>query len=277
MFKITEPEYVLMKQYIEDHCGIHLERGKEYLIESRLTEMVIENGCNSFQEFHVKARLDMTGKLKEQIIDAMTTNETLWFRDDTMWQYLHESGVPHILECAAANGKARVWSAAVSTGQEVYSFMMLLDEVAKANSVVAEINNIDVLATDISASAISLAKDARYDSVAMNRGLSVDRKKIYFTREHNIWAFDSNLKRRVRFRQFNLQNSFGALGEFDLILCRYVLIYFSDAFKRDIFQRMARALHPGGILILGASESLRGYSDAFDIIYFDNAVINIKK
>jgi chemotaxis protein methyltransferase CheR len=123
MLKITEPEYVLMKQYIEQHCGIHLEEGKEYLIETRLSDLVIENGCSSFQEFHLKARQDYTGKLKDRIIDAMTTNETLWFRDKNTWVYLEEVAVPTLLDKAAKSGKARIWSAPHQRGRKRILFL----------------------------------------------------------------------------------------------------------------------------------------------------------
>ncbi len=132
MIKITEPEYILMKQYIEKHCGILLEKGKEYLIETRLSDLVIETGCNSFQEFHLKAQTDSSGQLRNRIVDAMTTNETLWFRDANAWEYIKEVEVPGLLDKASKNGKVRVWSAASSTGQEAYSLLMTLDEQAKA-------------------------------------------------------------------------------------------------------------------------------------------------
>ncbi len=277
MVTITEPEYILMKQYIEEHCGIHLEDGKEYLIETRLSDLVIETGCASFQEFHLKARNDVAGKLRDRIIDAMTTNETLWFRDETAWQYIREVAVPGLLDRAEQSGKARIWSAAASTGQEAYSLLMLLDEQAKARGKPSLTNNIEILATDISTSALFIAMSARYDSFSINRGLPADKKTKFFTQEGNVWVFDQDLKKRVKFKKFNLQESFMSLGTFDMILCRYVTIYFSESFKRDVFSKMARVLRPGGVLLLGATESLRGYSDDFNISYHNRALINIKK
>ncbi len=277
MFKITEPEYKLMRQYIEDQCGIYLEEGKEYLIESRLMDLVIENGCTSFHEFFTKARSDHSAGLKNQIIDAMTTNETSWFRDDSSWKYLQEVAVPEILGRASSEGKTRIWSAAASTGQEAYSLLMLIDEAVNERGISSYWDRVDIIATDISFSALILASSAKYNEIAMSRSLPEDKKERYFIKQGNIWHFDCELKQRVWFKQFNLQNDFSPLGIFDLILCRYVIIYFSDTFKKELFKKIAGALVPGGILLLGSSESVRGFSDDFEITYYDNAVINIRK
>lgn len=276
MLKINSSEYSLMQKYIEEHCGIRLEKGKEYLIESRLTDLVVENGCSSFKEFYEKAMSGNSGKLKERIVDAMTTNETLFFRDKSTWQYLREVGVPSLLDRAEKGRKARVWSAAASTGQEAYSLLMLLNEAANERKKPHLLDNIEILGTDISTSALFLAIAGRYDSMAMSRGTTPKIKERYFTKTGNVWEFDRELKKRVTFKQFNLQNSFVSLGTFDLILCRYVAIYFSEAFKRQLFSKMFRALNSGGVLLLGATESLRGFSDEFRISAYKDAVINEK-
>jgi len=277
MIKIIEAEYLLMKKYIEENCGIYLEKGKEYLIESRLSDLAIQNGCDSFQEFHAKAKKDFGGKLRDQIVDAMTTNETLWFRDDSVWEYLKKILIPKIVNSVVETGKVRIWSAASSTGQEAYSLAMLIDEEAKSRGLSSIMSNVEILATDISSSALFLAKMGRYDSIAIKRGLPPDKKEKYFTKSGNVWCFDQDLKKRVQFKKFNLQNSFVSLGTFNLILCRYVMIYFSPLFKKEIFKKIAGALKPKGILLLGASETLRDFSDDFDISYYKNALINTKK
>jgi chemotaxis protein methyltransferase CheR len=278
MISISEPEYLLLKQFIEDQCGIHLEEGKEYLIETRLSDLVKETGASSFQEFHLKARTDPTGKLRDRIVDAMTTNETMWFRDESAWTYLREAAVPALLEKAAAGKKVRIWSAAASTGQESYSLLMLLDEAARLKGKPDLLNSIEILGTDISSSALFLAISARYDSFSMNRGIPPDKKSRYFKQgDSGVWVFDQELKKRVSFKKFNLQNAFTSLGMFDLILCRYVSIYFSEAFKKDLFAKIAGVLPLGGVLLLGATESIRGFSDAFEITYHKSAVVNVKK
>ncbi len=278
MLKITEPEYVLMKKYIEEHCGIYLERDKEYLIESRLSDLLSETGCKSFQELHLKARMqDPAGELRDRIVDAMTTNETSWFRDKNAWDYLTEVTVPDLLHRSSETGKARVWSAAASSGQEAYSLVMLLDEAAKERGLPSLSERVEILGTDISSSALSSAISAQYDTIAMNRGLPQEKKTNYFSKAGKFWLFDQELKKRVRFEKFNLQDDFIFADFFDLILCRYVSIYFSETFKRELFSKIAGILKPGGVLLLGATESLREFSDDFEISYYKGAVINTRK
>ena len=274
--KINSSEYALMRKYIEEHCGIRLEKGKEYLIESRLTDLVVENGCSSFKAFYERAASDNSGKLRDRIVDAMTTNETLFFRDKSTWVYLKEVAVPRLLDMAEKGGRPRVWSAAASTGQEAYSLVMLLNEGAQARQKPHLLDKIEILGTDISTSALFLAIAARYDNMAMDRGTTPNIKKRYFTRTGNVWEFDRSLKKRVTFKQFNLQNSFVSLGTFDLILCRYVAIYFSKVFKQELFSKMFKALNRKGVFLLGATESLRGFSDEFRVDHYKDAVINEK-
>ncbi len=197
MLKINSSEYSLMKKYIEEHCGIRLEKGKEYLIESRLTDLVIENGCSSFKEFYEKVKSGNSGKLRDRIVDAMTTNETLFFRDKSTWKYLREVGVPGLLDKAEKGGKVRIWSAAASTGQEAYSLLMLLNDGANERKKPHLLDKIEILGTDISTSALFLAIAARYDSMAMSRGTTPDIKERYFTKTGNVWEFDREVFTRM--------------------------------------------------------------------------------
>jgi chemotaxis protein methyltransferase CheR len=277
MLKVSSQEFILIKAYIEEQCGIHLENGKEYLIESRLSDLAVEVGCDSFTSFHSKALADSGGKLKARIIDLMTTNETLWFRDESAWVYLMEKAVPELMDKAEKGEKVRIWSAAASTGQEAYSLLMVLDQEAKARKKPHLLDKFEIVGTDISTSALFVALTARYNPMAMNRGVPKEKQQIYFTEDKGSWEFDQTLKKKVSFRQFNLQDSFATLGVFDLILCRYVAIYFSDSFKRQLFSKMAGALKPDSAILLGATETLRGLSDRFKITYYKNAVVNFKK
>jgi chemotaxis protein methyltransferase CheR len=277
MIRISEAEFALMARYIEQVCGIHLRGDKAYLIESRLSDLVEASGCRSFQAFLHMARDDGSGALRDRIVDAITTNETSWFRDASAWTYLAEAGIPEVLTRALAGKPARVWSAAVSTGQEVYSLLMLMDEILQERGLPSFLGRVEIMATDISSSALAAAQAARYDSLSIARGLSPERKYRYFTPTPQGWVFEPRLRDRVRFRRYNLQDNFTFFGHFDLVLCRYVSIYFSDDFKRELFRRMARVVRPGGVLLLGATESLREFSDDFEIRYFKNAVINVRK
>lgn len=277
MIRISEAEFALMARYIEEVCGIHLRGDKAYLIESRLSDLAAASGCRSFQAFLHQARDDASGRLRDRIVDAITTNETSWFRDRSAWTFLEEEGVPALLDRTLNQGSARVWSAAVSTGQEVYSLLMLMDEILQERGLPSFLGRVEVQATDISHSALETARAGVYDQIAMGRGLSPERRDRYFVPGPEGWTFAPRLRERVRFRRYNLQDNFAFLGRFDLVLCRYVSIYFSDDFKRDLFRRLARAVRPGGVLLLGATESLREFSGDFDIRYFKNAVINVRK
>lgn len=260
--KLLPNEFDLMRVYIEKHCGIHLDPGKEYLVETRLTDLVIEKGCGSFREFHSAAMADATGKLRDRIVDAMTTNETYFFRDDTLWGYMKDVAVPQLLK-KAADGPVRVWSAAASTGQEAYSLAMLVDETARLQGTPQLARNVEIVGTDISSAALFLALSGRYDSLAIRRGLSDERRKRYFREDGSVWVLDEEIRKRAKFKRFNLMDSFAGLGQFDMVLCRYVAIYFQDDFKKDLFARIAGAMRPGSHLVLGATESLRGYAEGF--------------
>jgi len=278
MINVSEPEYLLLKQFIETHCGIVLEKGKEYLIETRLSELAKEVGADSFQDFHLKAKKDKSGHLRERIIDAMTTNETSWFRDNSAWEFLKKKAVPELINRMAKGDKIRVWSAASSTGQEAYSLAMLFYEILQYRNMLEYLNHFEILGTDISSSAITTARSGRYDSIAIQRGLPGEKQSRFFKVDGNHWEIIPEIKKLVSFKEFNLQDSFMNLGQFDMILCRYVSIYFSEQFKKELFAKFARALkRPNDVLLLGATESLRGFSDSFNIEYYQNAMINLKK
>ncbi len=177
MISITENENNLMKKLIKDQCGISLQPGKEYLIETRLSNLVIENGCSSFLEFYSKAKNDSSGKIRDRVVDSMTTNETLWFRDESIWTYIREKAIPDLLRKAASGQKVRVWSGAASTGQEAYSLLILLDEQARLRGNPGLLDNIEIIGTDISSSALFLAISGRYDMITMSRGMPVSQKE----------------------------------------------------------------------------------------------------
>lgn len=274
--KLSGNEFELLKTFVEKQCGIHLDPGKEYLIETRLTDLAIEQGCKNFYEFHQLAQADPGGKLRGRIVDAMTTNETYFFRDDNLWNYLREVAAPDLLR-KASTGPVRIWSAAASTGQEAYSFSMLLDEVARAQGLTSALRNIEIVGTDISSAALFLALSGRYDSLAIRRGLSDERRNRYFKENGSVWVLNDDVKARAKFKRFNLMDSLSSLGSFDLVLCRYVAIYFQEDFKRGLFQRIAGVLKPGCPLLLGATETLRGLSDEFEIQIHKNCTVFVRR
>lgn len=277
MLKITPFEYTRLKTYIEDNCGISLKEGKEYLIESRLSGLVLKTGCKSFNQFYMKAESDKTGKLKDLITDAMTTNETLWFRDEDIWEYLEKKTIPALFKIVEQKKRpVNILSAGVSTGQEAYSLLMLLDEAARASNTPNMLDSFHITGTDISNTSLAKARAATYSQLEIRRGLPEDKKEMYFTGNGSRWEFNPELKQRVQFKRFNLQNSLAPLGMFDLILCRHVIIYFSDAIKKIVHKNLQSILHPGGTLILGVGETLVNETSSFQIVQYKNAHINIK-
>jgi len=195
--------------------------------------------------------------LRERVIDAMTTNETLWFRDNKPYQLLEQVILPEF-----AKRPLRIWSAACSSGQEPYSINFTIEEFREKNPAAAPMRT-EIVATDLSSSMLESARAAEYDAMSIARGLTEQHKQKFFTRKDQHWIIKPEYRRPVSFRKLNLQDSYSALGKFDIIFCRNVLIYFSTELKRDILDRMADALRPGGYLVLGSSESVNGYSDKY--------------
>ena len=254
--------YELLRKYIENHCGIHIGGDKDYLIESRLASLVARMGCKGFDDLYFKTRNDPTGVLRDQIVDAMTTNETLWFRDSHVWQTIENVLLPKLVDKILAGRKlrARIWCAGCSTGQEAYSIAMCADRVAaKYAAKGLRAQHFDIVATDISESALRIAGAGRYDRLTMSRGMRDGYKTRYFSPDGAVWVVRDEIRRLVRFERFNLLENFGPLGLFDMVLLRNVAIYFSDRYKQDLFNRIAKTLYPGGAVLLGASESLVGY------------------
>ncbi|PID27947.1 MAG: chemotaxis protein CheR [Candidatus Cloacimonadota bacterium] len=262
---INHEEFVLLREYIQRECGIVVGDEKVYLIESRLARLVVETKCKSFKEFYIKAKSDITKKLRNKIVDAMTTNETLWFRDQKPWQILEDVIIPKFIADLKAKRKTRIniWSAACSTGQEPYSLVFLiLDALRKEPSVKPE--QFRILATDISPSALYMAISGRYNSIAMARGMIPKYKMKYFKDDGAVSQISDEVKKRVIFKQFNLQHDFGKLPDCDLIFCRNVAIYFSADFKKQLFRKIYDKLNSDGFFFIGATESLIGYSADFD-------------
>lgn len=264
---ITQNEFKLLRDYIEAQCGISVGDEKVYLIESRLTGLMVKFNCSTFEAFYKLATTDTTLGLRDKIVDAMTTNETLWFRDISPFRILEEVLLRRMTEeiQKGQRRKIRIWCAACSTGQEPYSISMTLHEFGRKVSVLP-LEYTEIVATDISPSALFLATAARYDKIAISRGLSDDLRNRYFDPSGSVWALKDKIKKMVTFKKFNLQEGFTSLGHFDIIFCRNVAIYFSETFKKDLFRRMAQLLRPDGILFLGASESISGYSTEYRML-----------
>ena len=209
-------------------------------------------------------------RLRERVIDAMTTNETSWFRDAHPFAVFKEHILPEMAKKNA--GPIRVWSAACSSGQEPYSLSMCVAEYQGSHPGSMR-SDVEIVATDISPTVLEEAKAGVYDDIALGRGLTAERRARFFQKNANSLEVRKEIKARVNFRPINLSQNYAALGKFNVILCRNVLIYFSTEMKRDVLQRMANILVPGGYLMLGGSESMANYCDAFQMVRVANGVI----
>lgn len=276
--RINADDYEAFRQFLEDACGILLGDNKHYLVQSRLGRMVSEAGVKSLGELVAQLRRERSGgAMRERVVEAMTTNETLWFRDNHPFKILSEIILP---ECAERRQRTpRIWSAACSTGQEPYSISMTVQDYLAKNP--GSISDAQIIATDISPAVLAEAKEGYYDPIALARGLPADVRDRYFEKDtkhwEERWQIRADIRKRVRFTQGNLLSSYAALGRFDVIFCRNVLIYFSSESKVDIIRRMAAILNPGGYLLLGAAEAITQYSDAFDMVRCNPGVVYRKK
>lgn len=202
----------------------------------------------------------------------MTTNETLWFRDTYPFEVLKSRVLPELIKAYPAQ-RLRIWSAACSSGQEPYSLSMSIDEFERSN--LGQLKaGVQIVATDLSPSMLSNCKSGEYDSLAMGRGLSQERLQRYFDpKGPGRWQVKAPIKSRVEFRPLNLLDSYAALGKFDIVFCRNVLIYFSAEVKKDILTRIHATLKPGGYLFLGASEALNGLPEKYQMVQCSPGII----
>lgn len=261
--QITPKEYQQLKDFLEDSCGILLGEGKQYLIVSRLAKLLRDEQVESFSELVSLIQQPRQKRIRNVVIDAMTTNETSWFRDRGPFSTLKKEIFPAIEQ----NGQrgCRIWSAACSSGQEPYTISMILTEYLEKHHH-SGLQHSQIIATDISAKMIEEAKAAYYDQATIDRGLSTTRRQSFFKVAPGGWTVSDDIKQRVSFRQQNLLEDYAELGKFDIIFCRNVLIYFSPQRKADILNRMAAIMRPGGYLFLGASETTLSYSDSFEMV-----------
>lgn len=253
---ITPNGYVKFRDYLQKVCGISLSDNKQYLVASRLGRILAREKLDKIERLVEVLEAGRNPKLKEEVINAMTTNETLWFRDSHPFEILKNKLLPEY-----SNSSLRIWSAASSTGQEPYSISMVVEE-SKSHG-----GRCEIVATDICTNILAHAKQGEYDSLAIARGLGLDLQNKYFDKiDDKTWKIRPQISKRVSFKHLNLIDSFSALGKFDIIFCRNVLIYFSADLKMDIIKRMHASLKTGGYLFLGGAEALSGLSAYFEIV-----------
>lgn len=272
---LSSDDFLLFQKYIEEQCGISIRDDKAYLIESRLSKFLIKFGLASFEDLYRLLSQQQNMALAEEVIDALTTNETLWFREKTPWEIMNDKLLGEYIDeiRQGKRSKVRIWSAACSTGQEPYSIAMCIDMYLTCHDIKdISLANFEILATDISNTVLQMAKRGKYDSISIARGLDVSYRNEYFRQEGRIWVLDERIKQAVQFVQFNLQKSFIGFGKFDLVFCRYVAIYFSENFKKNVFKRIASILATGGILMLGNSEVFFEHKEDYEAEQYNKAI-----
>ncbi len=255
--KVTPEELTLLAEYIEKASGIVLDQSKAYLIESRLGPLLEKLECANYAALNSKARTDASGKIRTLIVDAISTNETSFFRDNHPFELLTHKLLPDHFE--RANGSPlQIWSAASSTGQEIYSIAIVLKELLGDLSK----HKIQIMGTDISDEALKAASSARYTKLELSRGLSADRLRRHFHKDDGEqWRISDELRSLAVFRKANLMEPLSGLGRFDFIFCRNVAIYFSPENRKMLFDRLADSLKMNGALLIGSTETLLGVTE----------------
>lgn len=248
-------ELPMLRQMVLQLAGVSLDDTKGYLIETRLGPIAEKAGCANFNELYFKLRYGAEPALAQQVVDAITTHETIFFRDGAPFEALQFKLLPEVIDARERMGqpkKLRIWSAACSTGQEPYSIGMILHEV------LGDLRgwDIQILATDISKSTIETAERAIFPDHEMARTSRPQLMSKYFEKTPQGSRVVESVRRLVSFRQLNLLTPLSGIGPFDLVFLRNVLIYFEAATRRDLVQRVAGTLLPHGWLVVGASENL---------------------
>ena len=243
---------------LKRRAGIVLTAEKTYLLESRLAPLARKEGLSSIEELLQVVRTRRDERLITALVDSMTTNETFFFRDKTPFDMMKEVILPSVLKKRPA--RLRIWSAACSTGQEPYSMAMLLEE----NPALLKGVPVEIVATDISKRVLEKAKSGLYSQFEVQRGLPIQLMMKYFKQKDDLWQISDRLRSMVTFKEFNLMEDPLTLGQFDVIFCRNVLIYFDAPTKGKVLDGMAKQLKPEGFLCLGAAETVIGVTKKFE-------------
>jgi chemotaxis protein methyltransferase CheR len=255
---VTPPDYEYLRKLLREQSGLDLSADKQYLIESRLLPLSRKAGLAGIGDLVQKMKAGCTS-ITTQVVEAMTTNETFFFRDKTPFDHFRDSIMPEILRTRTSRKSVRIWCAAGSTGQEPYSLAMCLKEM---NGALAGWR-VEIIATDLSQEVLEKSKAAIYSQFEVQRGLPIQLLVKYFKQTGEFWQVNAEVRAMVQHRQLNLLHDFSQLGLFDVIFCRNVLIYFDQDTKIKIFNRLAKATEADGFLVLGAAETVVGLTDVF--------------
>jgi len=252
-------EFDIIGAFVEKNSGIVLSKAKEYLVESRLKPIAEKYGFNGVDAL-ARGLGTASPEIKLAIVDAMTTNETFFFRDKTPFKLFEEIVLPQMSRARRKVGKIRIWCAAASTGQEPYSLAMVL---LKNKHLWAGLK-VEIIATDLSHNAIAKAKEGKYTQFEVQRGLPVDLLVAHFTQEGTHWVISDQVKQMVKFSKLNLMENYSSIGTVDVVYCRNVLIYFDADTKRKVLTSVRRTIRSDGYLVLGAADTVIGSNGEFE-------------
>jgi len=255
---VSPLDYDYLRKLLKERSGLLLSADKQYLVESRLTPVMRKVGLASLAELVMKLK-GGNEELTVDVVEAMTTNESFFYRDKIPFEHFRDAIIPQLMTARARERRIRIWCAAASTGQEPYSLAMTIKEMKDKLGGW----RVDILGTDISTDVLEKAKAGVYSQFEVQRGLPIQLLVKYFTQAGDTWQIAPEIRAMVHYRPHNLLAEFAALGRFDIVFCRNVLIYFDQDTKSSVLNRIARQLEPDGYLVLGAAETVVGLSDAF--------------
>jgi len=259
---VTPLDYDFLRQALKQRSGLVLSADKHYFLESRLLPLARQKGFAGIGDLVVALKTGRDAALMAAVVEAMTTNESFFFRDKTPFEHFRHVIMPALLHARRQSRTIRIWCAAAASGQEPYSIAMCLREMTSALAGW----RIEILATDLADAVLDRARQGLYSQFEVQRGLPIKLLVKYFTQAGELWQIAPEIRAMIKFRCFNLLSDFAGLGSFDLILCRNVLIYFDQETKSDVLRRIAEAMPRDGYLVLGAAETAVGLSDRFTMV-----------
>jgi len=255
---VTPLDYEYLRKLLKDRSGLVLSADKQYLVESRLTPLARKAGIASLGELVSKLKAN-NERLIVEVVEAMTTNESFFYRDKVPFDHFKDAIMPSLIAARAKERRIRIWCAAASTGQEPYSLAMCLKEMK--DKVAGW--RIDILGTDLSTEVLEKAKAGVYSQFEVQRGLPIQMLVKHFTQTGDTWQISPEIRAMVQYKPLNLLADFSHLGNFDVVFCRNVLIYFDQDTKIGVLNRIAKMLEADGFLVLGAAETVVGLTEAF--------------
>jgi chemotaxis protein methyltransferase CheR len=260
---VTPLDYDFLRRRLEERSGLALCGDKQYLVESRLLPIARKAGLGSLDALVAVLRQNTDDPLMTKVVEAMTTNETFFFRDKTPFETFRATVLPELLAARRITRSIRIWCAAASTGQEPYSLAMALKEM---EGVMAAGWRIELIATDLSNEVLEKARQGIYRQFEVQRGLPIQLLIKYFAQVGEIWQIAPEVRAMVKFQRLNLLSDFSRLGTFDVVFCRNALIYFDKETKVDVLNRLGRVVARDGYLVLGAAETVVGLTAAFKTV-----------